>query len=70
MSEKITKIKSSDFRKGYYIEVNCPYCGKEVILGGSTKQELSEVLKNEGWKWLSSDYYGQIGYWCGCDHKD
>lgn len=70
MAEKKSYIKQTDFRKGFYIEVNCPYCGTETTFGAETKKELSEQLKTEGWKMLSSDMYGQIGYWCGCDYKD
>lgn len=70
MPEKISKIKHRDFSIGFYIELNYPYCGTEVTLGGCTKKELSEVIKNEGWKYLSSDQYGQEGYWCGCEYKD
>ncbi len=70
MAEKKSKIKQSDFRKGYYIEVNCQFCGTETTFGTGTKNELSAQLENEGWKYLSSDMYGQEGYWCGCDYKD
>lgn len=70
MAEKKSKIKQKDFNKGYYIELNCPYCYKEEIVGGRTKQDLSTELKNREWKWLDSDYYAQSGYWCGCDYKD
>lgn len=68
--EKKSTIKQSEFRTGYHIEVNCPYCGIERTFGADTKKELSEQLKSEGWKILSSDIYGQIGYWCGCNYKD
>lgn len=68
--EKKSKIKQSDFAKGYYIEVNCQMCMNEVYFGAGTKKELSDVLKETGWKFLSSDEYGQCGYWCGCDYKD
>lgn len=70
MAEKSTNIKQSDFTKGYYITVNCQFCMAETTFGGSTKKELVQELKNGGWKYLSSDLYGQEGYWCGCDYKD
>jgi hypothetical protein len=69
MAEKKSNIRQTDFDKGFYIEVNCQFCYREVIYGGATKTELSATLKNEGWKWLNSDEYGQCGYWCGCDYK-
>ncbi len=70
MAEKKSNIKQSDFRKGYYLEVNCQFCMAETFFGGDTKNELSKVIKDSGWKDLSSDIYGQCGYWCGCDYKD
>ena len=70
MAEIKSTIKQKEFRKGYYIELNCPYCYREVMLGAETKKELSEEIKKEGWKWLNSDFYGQVGYWCGCSYRD
>jgi len=70
MAEKTSTIKQKEFRTGYYVEVNCQMCNHETTFGADTKKELSEQLKNEGWKWLNSDEYGQCGYWCGCDYKD
>ena len=37
MAEKKSTIKQTDFRQGYYIELNCPYCMREVMLGAETK---------------------------------
>ena len=69
MAEKKSNIKQTHFDEGYYIELNCPYCMREEMVGARTKKDLSLELKNRGWKWLNSDYYGQVGYWCGCDYK-
>lgn len=70
MPETKTIIKQTEFRVGFYIELNCSMCNNETTLGAETKKELSEQIKQEGWKMLNSDLYGQIGYWCGCDYKD
>ena len=69
MAEKKSTILQSEFRKGYHIEVNCQMCMIERTFGADTKKELSEQLKQDGWKNLSSDYYGQSGYWCGCEYS-
>lgn len=70
MAEKSTNIKQSDFKKGYFIELNCQFCMTELNLGNLTKKDLLKDIKESGWKYLCSDLYGQEGYWCGCDYKD
>lgn len=80
--EKTIEIPQKDFRKGVYIELECCMCsnwhhayelsliGKPVFYSADTEKELSELLKEEGWKELHSDEYGLQGYWCGCDYMD
>jgi hypothetical protein len=70
MAERKSQIKQSEFRKGYYIELNCSMCMTETSFGADTKTELSAQLKESGWKNLCSDLYGSEGWWCGCDYKD
>lgn len=63
-------IPKEDMAKGVYIELDCCMCGDETTFGASTKEELQEILKEEGWSELESDEYGLIGHWCGCDYRN
>lgn len=68
--EKTTAIKPIEFTTGYFMELECSMCGREEILAARTKKDLSDLLKENDWKILDSDRYGQVGYWCGCDYMD
>ncbi len=69
--EKKTPIRQKDhgITSGFYIDVNCCICGCEKNFGASSKKDLIDKLKEEGWSDLDSDIYGTVGYYCGCDYK-
>lgn len=68
--EKKTPIKQSQVlpSTGFYIELNCPYCGKEETIIGDTRKEVVDNTKYAGWKNLTSDIYDQSGHYCGCNY--
>lgn len=66
--EKITDIKQDEFQKGYFIELQCSMCLKEVGFGADTKDELKKIVFDADWKNLESDEFQCIGWWCGCDY--
>jgi len=68
--EILKSIPTSDFQKGYYIELECCMCMNKQSYGADTKKELQQILDEEGWKELDSDEYQLTGHHCGCDYRD
>ena len=68
--EKLKSIKSDEFIKGWFIEMECCMCMESATIAARSKKELKEALDEAGWKELTSDMYGLIGHHCGCDYRD
>lgn len=71
MSEEKTKsVNPKEFREGFFIEMDCGMCQTEAVFAAPTKKELSQKIKEAGWKDLESEQYQMVCYWCGCDYVD
>jgi hypothetical protein len=68
--EKLTTIPRTDFRKGFYIQMECAMCMCQATFAEDTEDELQKKLDEEGWKEIDSDEYQLIGHHCGCDYRD
>lgn len=72
--EKIEKIEESNIYVTTKVVLNddedeCFVCGTKIELYGDTKEDLFKKLNDEGWKYLNSDQFGAMGYYCGCEYE-
>lgn len=72
MAEEVTPITIESDGDMMYpcfsIELSCLSCFEEAEICASTKEELVEKIKEEGWFNLSSDCFQSEGWWCGCEY--
>ena len=47
----------------------CFICEEPIQITGETPQQLLENLKQAGYSTLDSDFFGMIGFYCGCDYE-
>ncbi len=70
MAERTKSIDKAEFSRGHFVMLECMMCGQEKTIAAETQKYLVDAIKEDGWKYLSSDQYGAQGHWCGCDYKD
>jgi hypothetical protein len=73
MSEKTKKITADDIKMSVQSvltieDEECFVCGEPIKAKAHSLEGLIKKLKRKGYKKLDSDYFGAVGYWCGCEY--
>jgi len=64
---KLSDIKH-DIENVFCIEMDCFVCGGKELFQADTEIELLDLINKGRWKYLNSDHYESVGWYCNCDY--